>query len=129
MIKKIALIISIFLSLPSIAQSPNSDHENKTFLPIKTTGKTDPNYEKNLAKNKEDKAYFKKEQMVAIKNKIYYQNLILKLKENNAKREKTENKNDDIELGKIRRLKAELLLTEEHLKKNNRRKITHEILK
>ena len=98
-----------------MAQTPNNDEEHQTILPIKATGKTDPNYEKNLAISKRYIPYVRKEQ--PIKNEIYYQNLIDKLKEDIAKREETENQNDVISSSKILKLKDELLLAEENLEK------------
>jgi hypothetical protein len=115
--KKVLLICSIFLSVQLIAQSHDAVEENKTILPIKATGKTDPNYEKNLAKSKLYKPYIRKEKVEPILNEEYYQNLIHYLKEDIAKREETEDKNDEIIIGKILRLKDELFLAEENLKK------------
>jgi hypothetical protein len=117
MIKTIVLISSIFLSVQLIAQSSNRDQTNKTTLPINATKKTDPNYKENLAKSKLYKPYIKKEQVAPIKNEAYYQDLINDLKEDIAKREKTENQNDDVIIGKILWLKDELFLAEESLKK------------
>ena len=115
--KKIVLISSIFLSAQLMAQSSTSDQGNNSTLPIKATGKTDPNYKINLAKSKLYKPFLKKEQVELIKNEVYYQDLIIKLKEDIATRENADHQNDEIMMGKIQRLKEELFLAEKNLKK------------
>ena len=126
MISKITLPLVLVIILSStrlIAQTPKKSSQKKSALseeitfPIKAKGKTDPNYEKNITKSKAFVPYVRKQNDIPVKNESYYKLLIQELKNEIAEREKAANPNDAIATGKIIRIKDDLFLAEENLKK------------
>jgi hypothetical protein len=105
------------MSQTSKVSSENNIKTQKVDTPIKAKGKTDPNYERNLTKSKAYVAFVRKEQIAPVKNKSYYENLIQKLKTEIAEREKIADPKDEIATGKIIRIKDDLFIAEENLKK------------
>jgi hypothetical protein len=113
------LALLILFSSQAMTQTSKSSSQKKqeVITPIKSKDKTDPNYERNLAISKGYVPFVRKEHIEPVKNKAYYQKLIQELKTDIAKRDKTVNPNDDIATGKIMRIKDNLFLAEENLKK------------